>query len=138
MFDQATPRPVTTSASERLDAGTRGCQFAASVTASSTASSWSFVWPRVMSLPWLMFCIRKATGSIFAACARSSITCSAANPVCGALPARIQCTLIQLFRIGSDLTRYRLVGLLYIRTGQDWPLMLVGGDGCGTPASSHV
>ena len=56
--------------------------------------------------------------------------------MCGALPARIQCTLIQLFRIGSDLTRYRLVGMLYIGTGQYWPLMLEAGDGNGTPASS--
>ena len=63
------------------------------------------VWPSSTSLPCVTFWIRNATGSIFAACASSSITCSPANVACGPLPARIQCALIQLPMSGSDFTR---------------------------------
>ena len=117
-------------ASDRFEAVTRGCHPAAFVTALRTSISAASALPLggiqhfrdgAVS-PWVTFCIRNATGSIFAACASSSITCSPANVACGALPARIQYTLIQLFRSGIDLSRYRMFGTWYIGTGHMLPL----------------
>src|SRR5262245_11223444 len=102
---QATPRPVTTFASESFEAGTFGCQLAALVTASSTASSES-------RAAGLTFCLRKATGSMPAERARSSTACSVAQVTAIRLPCRNQSADIQLSFSGSDFNNARLLGTL--------------------------
>jgi len=70
----------------RLEAGTFGFQLAAWATAFMTPIQRALPFSAVAS----MFSVRKAIGSMFAAWARASIICSAANSDCGAAGARSQ------------------------------------------------
>ena len=102
-FDQATPRPLTTFASDRFEAGTRGCQLAALVDgvhhreqlirSRRAAASGDVLHPERDRVH-----VRRAWRARRSPARRRT-------SVCGRLPARNQCALTQLSLSGSDFSR---------------------------------
>ena len=90
--------------------------------------------PGAQSLPWMTFWIRKATGSMFAACASSSITCSPANATVCADTDRMQLPATQLPVEPERLHRVALVGEVVHRSWRVGRPVLRSAAGACPPA----